>query len=180
MPRKARIDAPGALHHIIFRGIERRKIFRDNKHRDNFLDRLGNVLSDSGTPCYAWALIPNRRIEIYFFTYVPYGLFDFEDDDLNGFGFYEGECQGCDIFQSLNDMGLCEECAQKLDRDLIRQRDWAYSVSAFGVPESRLEDIRKEVIKQYGAKHELIAPPNRTQKKSKKKKRKKKKSGKRQ
>ena len=71
MPRKARIDAPGALHHIIFRGIERRKIFRDNKDRDNFLDRLGNVLSDSGTPCYAWALILNRRIEIYFFTYVP-------------------------------------------------------------------------------------------------------------
>ena len=60
MPRKARIDAPGALHHIIFRGIERRKIFRDNKDRDNFLDRLGNVLSDSKTPCYAWALIPNH------------------------------------------------------------------------------------------------------------------------
>jgi putative transposase len=60
MPRKARIDAPGALHHIIFRGIERREIFRDNKDRDNFLNRLGNVLSDSGTPCYAWALIPNH------------------------------------------------------------------------------------------------------------------------
>jgi hypothetical protein len=27
MPRKARIDAPGALNHIICRGIERRKIF---------------------------------------------------------------------------------------------------------------------------------------------------------
>nr|CBX29705.1 unknown protein [uncultured Desulfobacterium sp.] len=27
MPRKARIDAAGALHHIIVRGIERRKIF---------------------------------------------------------------------------------------------------------------------------------------------------------
>lgn len=27
MPRKSRIDAPGALHHIIVRGIERRKIF---------------------------------------------------------------------------------------------------------------------------------------------------------
>jgi len=60
MPRKARIDADGALHHIIFRGIERRKIFRDNKDRDNFLDRLGTVLSETGTPCYAWALIPNH------------------------------------------------------------------------------------------------------------------------
>jgi len=28
MPRKARLDAPGALHHIIFRGIERREIFQ--------------------------------------------------------------------------------------------------------------------------------------------------------
>jgi len=26
-PRRARIDAPGALHHIIGRGIENRKIF---------------------------------------------------------------------------------------------------------------------------------------------------------
>ncbi|RJQ63197.1 MAG: transposase, partial [Desulfobacteraceae bacterium] len=60
MPRRARIDAPGALHHIIFRGIERRNIFRDNKDRDNFLDRLGTVLSETGTPCYAWAMIPNH------------------------------------------------------------------------------------------------------------------------
>jgi rubredoxin len=103
--------------------------------------------------------------------------FDFEADDLNGFDFHEGECQGCNIFQSLNDLGLCEECAGKLDRDLIRQRDWAYSALAFGVPESKREELRKEVIKHYGAKHELIAPPNRTQKKSNKKKRKKKKSG---
>jgi hypothetical protein len=29
---------------------------------------------------------------------------DFEDNDLRDFGFYEGECQGCDIFQSLNDL----------------------------------------------------------------------------
>jgi len=60
MPRKARIDAPGALHHIIFRGIERRKIFRDNKDRDNFIKRLGTVLSETSTPCFAWALIPNH------------------------------------------------------------------------------------------------------------------------
>ncbi len=60
MPRKARIDAPGALHHIIFRGIERRKIFRDNKDMGNFLDRFGTILSETGTPCYAWALIPSH------------------------------------------------------------------------------------------------------------------------
>ncbi len=60
MPRKARIDAPGALHHIIVRGIERRKIFRDDSDRDNFLDRLGMILEDTQTRCFAWALIPNH------------------------------------------------------------------------------------------------------------------------
>lgn len=60
MPRKARIDAPGALHHIICRGIERRKIFIDNADRDNFLERLGIILNETSTPCYGWALIPNH------------------------------------------------------------------------------------------------------------------------
>lgn len=60
MPRKARIDAPGALHHIIVRGIERRKIFYDDEDRNNFLERLGAVLIETGTPCFAWALIPNH------------------------------------------------------------------------------------------------------------------------
>lgn len=111
-------------------------------------------------------------------TQLTEATFDSEADDQNGFGFYEGECQGCDIFQSLNDLGLCEECAGKLDRDLIRQRDWEYSVSAYGVPESKLEELREEVIKRYGEKLELIAPTNRTQEK-KNKRRKTKKSGKR-
>ncbi len=38
MLRQARIDAPGALHHIICRGIERRKIFDDDADHDNFWD----------------------------------------------------------------------------------------------------------------------------------------------
>ena len=60
MPRKARIDTPGALHHIIVRGIERRKIFYDDLDRENFIERVGIVLTQSGTPCFAWALIPNH------------------------------------------------------------------------------------------------------------------------
>jgi len=60
MPRKARIDAPGALHHIIARGIARRKVFDDNADRDFFVDRLGSILSDTSTLCFAWALIPNH------------------------------------------------------------------------------------------------------------------------
>jgi len=102
-----------------------------------------------------------------------------EDDELNDYGFYEGECQACDSFESLNDIGLCQECNTKLDRDLIRERDWAYSASAFGVPESKLEELRKKVIEIYGEKLELIAPTKSAPKKSKKRKRKKKKSSKR-
>jgi hypothetical protein len=51
MPRKARIDAPGALHHIIVRGIERKAIFKDRHDRDNFLERLGTILTESSTAC---------------------------------------------------------------------------------------------------------------------------------
>ena len=60
MPRKTRIDAPEALHHVIGRGIARKKIFLSDADRDNFLDRLGAILSETKTSCYAWALIPNH------------------------------------------------------------------------------------------------------------------------
>lgn len=60
MPRLARLDAPGVLHHVIIRGIERRNIFKDNKDRDNFLGRLAILLPETQTACYAWALLPNH------------------------------------------------------------------------------------------------------------------------
>jgi REP-associated tyrosine transposase len=60
MPRRSRIDTPGALHHIIVRGIERKTIFKDDADRDNFLERLKNILTYSDTLCFAWALIPNH------------------------------------------------------------------------------------------------------------------------
>jgi REP element-mobilizing transposase RayT len=42
------------------RGIEREAIFRGDSDRDHFLERLGEILQDTQTPCYAWALIPNH------------------------------------------------------------------------------------------------------------------------
>ena len=60
MLRKARIDTPGALHHGIVRGIERRKIFRSDYDRKNFLNRLGKLIPETQTGCFAWALIPNH------------------------------------------------------------------------------------------------------------------------
>ncbi|MCK9229795.1 MAG: transposase [Syntrophales bacterium] len=60
MPRKPRIDAPGTLHHVIARGIAREEIFRSDRDRASFLDRLEAVLEETETACYAWALIPNH------------------------------------------------------------------------------------------------------------------------
>jgi len=42
------------------RGIERRKLFRDDKDRNSFLDRLADILEETQSQCYAWALIPNH------------------------------------------------------------------------------------------------------------------------
>lgn len=60
MPRHARLDAEGVLHHIIVRGIERRLIFRDNNDRDRFVERMGTIFNNTHTPCYAWALLGNH------------------------------------------------------------------------------------------------------------------------
>jgi putative transposase len=48
MPKLARLDAPGVLHHIIICGIEHRTIFRDDKDSDNLIDRLSTLLPKWG------------------------------------------------------------------------------------------------------------------------------------
>ena len=60
MPRKARLDIPGLLQHVIVRGIERRKIFLDDDDRSLFLNRFSSLLEETETECFAWALIPNH------------------------------------------------------------------------------------------------------------------------
>ena len=60
MPRQARLDAPGTLHHVIVRGIGKRSIVDDRKDRGNFVSRMGEIASDTGTEIYAWALMTNH------------------------------------------------------------------------------------------------------------------------
>ena len=60
MPRKARLDAPGTLHHVIVRGIERRRIVNDVTDRKNFVKRLGELADGTRTKIYAWALMTNH------------------------------------------------------------------------------------------------------------------------
>ncbi len=48
------------LHHVIGRGIERRKVFWDNSDRADFLDRLAALAHCGAWDVYAWALMPNH------------------------------------------------------------------------------------------------------------------------
>jgi putative transposase len=71
MPRLARLDAAGVLHHLMVRGIERGKIFWDDQDREDFLGRLSRILPETDTPCYAWVLIPNHAHFLFRTGKVP-------------------------------------------------------------------------------------------------------------
>ena len=60
MPRQARLDAPGTLHHVILRGMERGKIVADREDCQAFVTRLGAGAAATGTTLYAWALLANH------------------------------------------------------------------------------------------------------------------------
>ena len=60
MPRQARLDAPGTLHHVIVRGIEKRRIVDDKVDQENFVSRMGGIAASTGTSIYAWALLANH------------------------------------------------------------------------------------------------------------------------
>jgi len=60
MPRQARLDAPGTLHHVMVRGIERTTIFRDDRDRADFVARLAGLAEHGALSVYAWALLPNH------------------------------------------------------------------------------------------------------------------------
>ena len=64
MPRQARLDEPGALHHIIVRGINRGKIFKDdkdNKDKEKLIERLGEKTVEGKSSVYAWVLMDNQK-----------------------------------------------------------------------------------------------------------------------
>ena len=60
MPRQARLDAPGTLHHVMVRGIEGRRIVDDELDRRTFVARVGELALATDTKVYAWALLTNH------------------------------------------------------------------------------------------------------------------------
>jgi putative transposase len=100
---------PGTLHHIIVRGIERSPIFKDNKDRQWFLERLAAIVEATGTKVYAWALIPN-----HFHLLVrsgPEGLPGFMRRLLTGYATYFNRRyrRAGHLFQNRYKSIVCEE-----------------------------------------------------------------------
>ena len=62
MLRRARLDFPNLLHHVMARGIEGGVIFRDTKDREEFLRRLSENLTSGKARLYAWVLMSNHHL----------------------------------------------------------------------------------------------------------------------
>jgi putative transposase len=60
MARQARLDAPGAIHHVTIRGLEKRPIFADDLDRHDLRDRLELIVPECGASCLAWAFLSNH------------------------------------------------------------------------------------------------------------------------
>ncbi len=60
MPRQARLDAPGTLHHVMARGIDGAAVFRTDNDREDFISHLGNLCSNQNLVSFAWALLPSH------------------------------------------------------------------------------------------------------------------------
>ncbi|OPY88567.1 MAG: Transposase IS200 like protein [Syntrophaceae bacterium PtaU1.Bin231] len=118
MPRKARLDAEGAIHHLIVRGIEQRRIFDDDGDRRQFISRLATVAVETGTAIYAWALLPNHAHALI--RSGPPGISKFMRRLLTGYAVYYNrrhDRQGY-LFQNRYKSILCEE--EAYFRELIR------------------------------------------------------------
>jgi REP element-mobilizing transposase RayT len=75
MPRKARITVPGAVHHVMSRGIEGRSIFRDDNDRSAYLRILQSSILKSGYRLYAWVLMDNHYHLVMRISEYPLGVF---------------------------------------------------------------------------------------------------------
>jgi REP element-mobilizing transposase RayT len=60
MPQMARLESPGALAHIMARGIDGCNIFRAVADREEFLTRFSVLIKDVGYKCLAWCLMDNH------------------------------------------------------------------------------------------------------------------------
>ncbi len=60
MPRKARVEFPGAVYHVLDRGDRQEAIFRDDQDREEFLRTLGQATERTGWRLHALVLMSNH------------------------------------------------------------------------------------------------------------------------
>ena len=109
MPRQARLDVPGTLHHVIIRGIEKRKIVDDDRDRQEFVSRLGKIATETNTSIYAWAVMNNHAHILL--RSGPAGLPGFMKRFLTGYAIYYNQRhqRHGHLFQNRYKSIICEE-----------------------------------------------------------------------
>ncbi len=109
MPRHARLDAPGTLHHVMIRGIEKSPIFKDDQDRQEFTSRMGRLAQETGTRILAWALMRNH-VHLLFFS-GPSGISTFMRRLLTGYalGYNRKHRRSGHLFQNRYKSIICEE-----------------------------------------------------------------------
>lgn len=111
MPRQARLDTPGTLHHVMIRGIDKGNIVDDRKDRQDFVSRMGDIASDTKTAIYAWALLPNHAHILL--RSGPKGVSTFMRRFLTGYAItYNAQhSRSGHLFQNRYKSIICEEDA---------------------------------------------------------------------
>jgi putative transposase len=115
MPRVARLDTPGLLHHVMIRGIERRRIFNDNEDRENLIERLSILLPKTKTQCYAWVFMPNHAY--FLFRSGPSGIATLMKRLLTGYAvsYNRKHRRHGQLFQNRYKSIICQEDAYLLE-----------------------------------------------------------------
>ena len=60
MPRKLRLEYPGAIYHVMSRGDRREDIFKDDVDRHDFLKTLAEACQKTGFEVHAYCLMRNH------------------------------------------------------------------------------------------------------------------------
>ncbi|MGH2398128.1 MAG: transposase, partial [bacterium] len=60
MVRPLRLEAPGAVYHVVARGNERKAVSRDDRDRERYLGRLAHYRERFGFLLYAYCLMDNH------------------------------------------------------------------------------------------------------------------------
>jgi len=102
----------------MIRGIERRKIFNDNKDRENIIERLSILLPETKTQCYAWSFLSNHAH--FLFRSGPHGIAGLMRRLLTGYAvsYNKRHRRHGQLFQNRYKSVICQE--DRYFQELVR------------------------------------------------------------